>query len=423
MSVAGSGCGKIALVWWVLDRTGSPKHMAAIMGPALFARYVLGVLLGPLGDKVERRKLILAADVFRGCLSLLLATMFFSGHYSTGAVLAVNLGFALGAALFETSSKSIVPHLVPLEELRDAVRQGQALMSLGEIAGGLIGGMVVSVLGAGAAFVLDALSYFAAAATAGAIRTRTGTAKEWDARGQFLGTWVRDIRAGFSVVLGLPPLVGLICVSVLSNLLLAPISMEWAVLIKETKNLPPWFLGALTSSFSLGAIGGSMALQRISRGNRLDRSILAGVVVTGMGIFLLPHVPNIPWAWLMAFLVGVGSMWTEIPMHTQLTLAMPDEFRARVDSIIVFCCGIAAPLGMTLAAILIGRIGAVFTISLSGILLICLAPCFARIPNFFEFFRQSPLDVPGFLPTLYPGAFQNAQSNQSVGNVEGFVAE
>lgn len=406
VSIVGTAGGRIALAWWVLDRTGSPATLATMIGSALLARYCLGVLLGPLGDRFERKKLILLADVLRGCLSLALAGMFFLGHYRTSYVLAINLFFSLGTALFDMSSKSILPHLVPTPQLREAVRQGQVLMSMGEIAGGLLGGIVVSILGPGGAFLLDGLSYFAAATATSAIRTHMQDAKEGGRFGDFLARWPKDIYDGFSVVLGLPTVVGLIAISVLSNLALAPLFMEWAVLVKEAKNLPPWFLGAVSASFGLGGIVGSLVLGRICRGNRLDRAILWGMALMGFGILLLPRVPDIPGAWVMAFLVGLGNMWTEIPLHTQMTLAMPDSLRARTDSILYFCCGLAAPAGTALAGFLMAQIGVSLTLSWSGALLLCLTPCLALVPYFFDFFRQAPENVADFLPQHFPQAFR-----------------
>jgi hypothetical protein len=56
------------MAWWILDATGSAAKMSCIMAPMIFMNMVPLPLLGPPGNRFERKKLIIRADLWRCAL-------------------------------------------------------------------------------------------------------------------------------------------------------------------------------------------------------------------------------------------------------------------------------------------------------------------------------------------------------------------
>ena len=258
------------------------------------------------------------------------------------------------------------------------------------------------------AFAFDAVSYCLALMATSAIATSFQTPKCGVRFSDFLSKWHKDLLAGFRVLSHLPTIYGLVSILIFVDLALAPFLMEIAVLVKLTKNLPPWFLGSLNSCLSLGAICGAVSIKFVCSNNRLDRTIFHGILIMGICIFILPIIPNFLWSFFVIFLIGIGSFWTEIPINTQITLAMPDSLRSRIDAIVGTCCGLMAPLGMLGAGYLMKAFGPQFSVSLSGLLLLLLAPGLFLVPHYSKFFRQPSESADEFLPRQFPKAFDEA---------------
>ncbi|MGZ3740744.1 MAG: MFS transporter, partial [Bdellovibrionota bacterium] len=163
VSVLGDACGSIALAWWVLDRTGSAAEMSSILAPAMVARIFLLPVCGPIADRFSRKTLLVLSDLWRFAFSAAIFAMVCSGYYNFSLVLASYVLLSVGSALFSATSGGIIPKIVKREHMSLAARQSQALNSFGSVAGGIVGGIVVSIAGVRGAFGIDCVSFLAAA--------------------------------------------------------------------------------------------------------------------------------------------------------------------------------------------------------------------------------------------------------------------
>lgn len=138
ISIVGDSCGSIALAWWILDKTGSAIVMSSILAPAMLMRIFLMPLLGPIGDRVERKKLIIISDFWRGIFTFCLATLVILDIFNIPAVIALFVLNAFGTALFSASG-GILAQIVTPDRLQEAYRKSQAVQSTGNVLGGIIG--------------------------------------------------------------------------------------------------------------------------------------------------------------------------------------------------------------------------------------------------------------------------------------------
>ena len=144
VSLLGDNCGMIALSWWVLGKTGSAVSVSAVLAPAMAVRVLLLPLMEPLADRLPRKRLILIADLWRFACSLAIAILVRTDRFNTGWLAVLYALSAAGSALFAAASSAIVPQLVAREELQDAMRMTRAADSFARVAGGILGGVIVS---------------------------------------------------------------------------------------------------------------------------------------------------------------------------------------------------------------------------------------------------------------------------------------
>jgi MFS family permease len=406
ISTVGDACGTIALTWWILDVTRSPGKVSTVLASAMFVQTTLTPVLGPLGDRFSRKWLILSSDLLRGVMMAALALLAFSGAFSVPGVLAVYIPFVVGSALFSSNHMSIVPQLVSAGALQNAVRMSESLQAVGRVMGGIVAGVLVTWVGVGSAFVVDAVSFgIAAMATAAILDHRGGAETTEPEGGSSQAPFLRQLRGGFQVIHRVPILFWLCVAIAFFNLVLNPMLVLLPTYAKLAKGLPAWFLGALESSMGAGIVIGAIAVGALERRLRRVSSVVIGLLLLGGGIALLPHLPGVIPPLGAMFCVGVGAAWTNIPISTRVSVAVPDHFRSRVNSIISFLFDGTAPIGVAAAGVLIATIGVTASMTSLGALVLLLVPVLFLIPDFTEFFRRSPAELTGHFLTAYPEAF------------------
>lgn len=411
VSIIGDACSNIALAWWILDKTGSAAKMSAVLAPAMFVQAILTPLAGPIGDRFPRKRLVFISDLWRMAFSLALAGMVFLDFFNLPLLIALYLLLAVGTAVFNSVSDSIVPQLVTAEDLPEAVRQTQAVSSAGRVAGGIVAGLIVTLLGVSGAFLLDAASFLVSALGAAFIRADTRPSSERPpSADSALRQWAREFSVGVRTLCRLRLILWMSLVAMALNLLLSPIEIILPVLVKQQRGLPPWFYGGLVSSVSLGSIIGALLLGRICRRFAPDKVMIAGGLLVGVGIMGMGWVPTVALPMIMMLLIGFGMSIFNTPLSSALALCVPDAYRSRLSSIRFFLYMSAIPLGMAMAGGMISGFGLLPTLVALGGGIIVLSPVLLTLPLFSDLINASPEQARTFLHRHYPGVFEEESS-------------
>lgn len=408
ISLLGDACSSIALAWWVLEQTGSAAVMSSVLAPAMIVRIFLLPMLGPFGDRYSRKILIVIADLWRFFFTGVLAAMVFFNYFNLPLLIGVFACISVGTALFNAASGGIVPQLVLREKMQMALQQTHAINSFASIIGGILGGVIVSALGVFGAFLIDTLSYLTAAFCSSLIRAETkAKRKNGGSNLRGLVEWKNELFGGFSLLYRIPVLFWISGIAMLMNLSLAPLGVVLPVLAKEGRGMPAWFLGGLESSIGLGAIVGAISISLAQKCFRPHIFMVLAIAMIGIGVCLLPWVPNVLLPLTVLFWIGIGSSWANILLGTQISLTLPDTYRARIGSIMGFMCNGVSPLGVAGAGYLISLLGLDQTLVIMGALVALLAPFLLFIPRLGEFLSVKPEQAGDFFNHHYSGIFES----------------
>jgi MFS family permease len=152
----------VALAGLLFDLTHSPGLVAALYA-AMTVPFALGTFVGgPLADRLNRKYMMIAADVCRGFLAL----GFFLIHHRSQVWLIFMLSafLSLLQAGFEPAANAAIPNLVDRADLATANILGAATWGTMLAVGSAIGGLVVAYFGRGAGYIGDSVSFFLSAA-------------------------------------------------------------------------------------------------------------------------------------------------------------------------------------------------------------------------------------------------------------------
>ncbi len=158
-SQVGSGMAPVAIVFAVLAH-GSASDVGYVLAAETVPLVVLLLAGGVVGDRVNRRTLMLQSDVLRTVAELALGLWVLIGAPPVWGFMALGALMGVGQAFFSPALTGIVPQMLRGDQLQ----QGNALngisASLGNVVGPAIAGVVVAVYSPGWAIVIDGVTYF-----------------------------------------------------------------------------------------------------------------------------------------------------------------------------------------------------------------------------------------------------------------------
>src|SRR5439155_6817123 len=125
------------------------------MLPTLF----LGIWGGLLADRWPKRSLILTTQALFGALAFVLAVLVLAGKVAPWQLLVIALANGLVQAVDLPARLAFVMDMVGRDDLMNAVALNSLLFNLARLAGPAVAGPLLGLLGAGACFLLNAISY------------------------------------------------------------------------------------------------------------------------------------------------------------------------------------------------------------------------------------------------------------------------
>src|SRR4051794_38207281 len=154
----GTQAGLVALPYQVYVETRSPALTGLLglveLGPLIAA----SLFAGALADRFDRRRLLLAVQVSLVAVAAALAAAAFAGSPPVWLLYVLAGAAAAGSAVERVTRAAIVPNVVAPEQLRSALSFTFGMYQVAMVAGPALGGVLISELGVGAAYTVDAVS-------------------------------------------------------------------------------------------------------------------------------------------------------------------------------------------------------------------------------------------------------------------------
>ncbi len=337
----------IALGWIALTMTNSPGFVGIVSFTAGLPFLVVSPLGGILIDRVDRRKLMLICQALAAILALAVAIDVIGGWVQPWHLIVA--GFLNGSlqAMLSPTQQSLVPNLVDRSSLTNAIGLMSAGQNMTRIVGPTLAGLVIGLVGDGEAFLLQAVSIFAAFLLVLSISLPPRTIPATSSRNPFEGLQIifqrEDIR-------------GIFLLASLPTLLIFPYISFLNVIARDILQIGAQGLGVLMAASGLGAVVGSLVVANQSRVEGVGRWLVSGTIVYGFVIILL-MLSRILWVSLPLLFVGgfLGSAFM-VGNNAAIQHRIDDAVRGRVMGAYMLTWGLM-PLGALPMGILGARIG------------------------------------------------------------------
>jgi MFS family permease len=332
ISQLGDWFNTVAVYALLLDLTGSATAVAWMLIVQMLPIALVGPVAGVVVDRLNRRRIMVAADVLRGCLifGLLLvrrADQIWIAYVVTALTVAAQ-------AFFEPARTATIPNVTSAEELLPANALSSATWSAMLAIGASLGGFVSAVFGRNLAFVINALSFFASALFIASTRYDATPAARSPLRGLVELTGGRDLVNGFRYIRRHSHVAALMLVKAGwgsgAGILLLLTIFGQRVFPVGTGSAAG--IGVLYGARGLGAALGPIMLRWIlgQKPAALRRTIGPAYFMIGIFYAALAGAPVLPLAALCVLLAHFGGSILWVFSTVLLQMEVPDEFRGRV---------------------------------------------------------------------------------------------
>jgi len=297
VSSAGTLLAAVALAIDVQQETESGPWVAAVVIVEYLPTVIVGLFLGPLLDRLERRSLMIAADAVRVGV---FAALPFAPNPATIVALAAVAGLANG--FFRPAVYAATPDLVPDAELPSANALLLTVENVSWVVGPLLGGVLSVANGPSTAYFVNSVSFVVSIVFVVRIPARMLQSERALSRGHW-----RDLRDGFSAALRSPSMRTVLVAWGIASLATGAANAVEIFLAKRTFSAGDVEYALIFSAMGIGLIFGTFFSATLLVRSGLARTYGAGLALMAMGYVGAAASPNI-WVAIGCVLVaGLGN--------------------------------------------------------------------------------------------------------------------
>jgi MFS family permease len=332
----------------VLVLNATPAQMGVLTAAGAIPSLLVGLFAGVWVDRRRRRPILIAADLGRAALLLLIPVAALLGVLRIEYLYVVAFLVGTLGLFFDVAHHSFLPSLVGREQLVEGNSKLEISDSVAEIVGPGLAGGLVQLVTAPIAIVVDAISFLISALFLGLIRTPEPAPKPPDEQQNILGEAVE----GLSLVSGnalLRAIAGSMSTLHLFNSVLEAV---FVLYVTRELGIGPGLLGLIFASGSVGFLVGALLPGWVSRRFGLGSGIIGGLLLVGLSDLLIPLVGGsgvvmVRILVLMAaqFFFGLGLTIFNIGQVSVRQAITPDHLQGRMNATLNFIAAGSVPLG------------------------------------------------------------------------------
>lgn len=358
----------VCVGWQVYDLTQSPLALGIVGLVEFVPMFLLALPAGELADRFDPRRIITLASLLEALSSALLLIFVLTRQTAVWPLYAVILLYGTARGFSGPATRSLLPFLVPPEDLPRSLAWGSSVTQLAIVAGPALGGFAYA-LGPGIAYggALGASLLSAAGMLfLGGRRVAPDTA----ARASRLAR----VREGVEFVRSRPIIFGAISLDLFAVLLGGAVSLL-PVYARDILHVGPTGLGILRSAPAFGAALTALYLTRRPVERGVGHAMFAAVVVFGIGTIVFGVSRNFGLSLAALAITGAADQISVYIRSALVQFATPDPMRGRVSAVSTlfisasnelggFESGVTAALLGTVPAVVLGGVGTLIVVAI-----------------------------------------------------------
>ncbi len=319
----GSFMRDVASSWLVTDLSASPTAVALIQTAATLPIFLLAIPAGVLSDILDRRRFLIFVQLVLASVSATLLILSHTGALTVEYLIALTFIGGIGAAFMGPTWQSIVPELVPREDLKSAVALNSLGINIARAIGPAAGGLILASFGAAVTYGMDVLSYvFVIAAL---LWWKRPAATDTALSENFLGAF----RAGIRYTRASKELHRVLLRAAVFFIFASAV---WALLPLVARKMlggTAGFYGVMLGAVGAGAILGALVMPKLRERFNADGLVLLASLVSAAVMLALVFAPAQWLAVVLMLVLGLAWITALTTFNSVAQAILPNWVRGR----------------------------------------------------------------------------------------------
>jgi len=381
-STIGTFVQQFAQSWLVYDLTKDPFYLGLDLFLGQLPIILFSLIGGVFADRLDRRKMLLGSQYIQMICAFVLAALFYTHTVRIWHILSLSFVVGLGQSFGGPAYSALLPTLVPMEDLANAIAMNSIQFNLARVLGPAIGGLTYAAFGPAWCFTLNGLSYLAVIASLMMIQVRFVPQKSKEA------IW-ESMRKGLGFVREREGLSALVLLAFLTSLLGFSLTSFLPVIVRTVFHGGPETYQLLLVSSGAGSIAGALTVAASEKLKEYGYVVLVTTIGLGAAItgFALSRWLSV--SCTLIFLSGAALMASASLMLSLVQLIVSDQMRGRVMSVYNLAFRMGIPAGSLALGKIIPMVGVSASLAGSGLLLMGIALYFMIAMRDIAVFRRA----------------------------------
>ena len=350
-----------AAAWLMTLLAPSPLMVSLVQAATTLPLFLLALPGGALADILDRRRILLATQVWLFLMAAMLGVLTVTGMIQPWMLLVITLAIGAGSAVDIPAWQAMIPEVVPRDELPASVGLGTVAINVARAVGPAIAGVIIVAGGPGPVFLINAASVLGVFFVLWRWRRETHRATLPAER------MASAVRAGIRYVRYTPALRAVI-VRTAAFVLFA--SALWALLplvAKTSLGRGPVAYGALVGCLGLGGLLGAAVLPGWRRRQSTDAITAVATVVFAVGCLALAWVTHFGMLLGAMLVAGIGWMIVLSSLILAAQRGAAEWVRGRALAVSTLTLFGSFAVGALLWGVVANQAGITFALTAAGV--------------------------------------------------------
>lgn len=360
----------IALSWWIVSQTFQNGNiiLGIVMGSSFLGIVIFGPFTGALADRFSKLKCMIGAMLLSGIVILIMLLLFPLFYIFPLVICIFYIIVSSLEPMFTASADGAIAYLVDEEDIPRAVALSEGIFSFSAGLGAALAGIFITFLGVESAFLINALSFFAAAFFV--FRIKTSIPVENDINEE---TYFQLLKGGFTYIKGEKAILALLILFGVANFFIAPIGIGIVLMVNDVYQGTALDVSILEAAMAAGAIAVSIIMGSVKVNYEKYKVIFYSFIFTGVPLVIFSFSSSLLIASIVLFCIGITLGSTNISALSIFQHYVSPRMKGRFFSILTTVCFAAIPLGNALMGIFSQHYGIKRVIFVQGIFLLLLS--------------------------------------------------
>ena len=366
VSTVGMWVQRVAQNWLILTLTGSAFYLGLASFMSDLPVLLFTLIGGVIADRHDRRYLLIGSQCIQMVPAFILAALVYFNVVQIWQILLLAFMTGCGQAFGGPAHQSLIPALVPKENLPNAIALNSIQFNLGRFIGPLIAGVTMTALGTAACFGFNGLSFFVVIVALMSLRVKHLPPST---RQRMLD----ELRGGLSYVRHQGSLTSLTSLAFITTLLGFPLLTLLPVIAQDVFAQGVEQYSRMMAFVGAGAVVGALAVAWLGKFRYMGVTLLFVQLAFGGLVVAFSFSRVMLLSEVLLFFAGTTLIMVFSLITSLVQLVAPNELRGRVMSIFMVAFRGGIPLGNLIAGFAADRISAPFVLGINGVALTVIA--------------------------------------------------